>query len=111
GTKNEAGICCLSSSFKMRGMAVIAPYSPLEYGTGRGPEIDSLSTSNVMQTATRAPLGQDFGFNLIPARAPATACLICSSVASIGMGGAPLGKVFCDCPTAGRARTTRSNIV
>ena len=72
GTKNDAGILCRSSSAKIRGNPVREPYSPCANSAGlsepsrSGPV--SLSRSNDNPTATRAPLGHDFGVRSRPAR-------------------------------------------
>src|SRR5580765_8332974 len=89
GMKNVAGTWCRSRRSRIRGIAVVAPYSPTDNGTGRGFARcnNSLSTSNVTQTATRAPLGQALGVSFLPTLAVATACRICSSVESMVIGG------------------------
>src|SRR5258705_8600212 len=88
GMKNVAGTWCRSRRPRIRGRAVVAPYSPTDKGTGSGLArcSNSLSTSNVRQTATRAPLGQALGVSFLPTLAVPTACRICSSVESTVIG-------------------------
>src|SRR5437762_7895402 len=88
GMKNVAGTWCRSRRSRIRGTDVVAPYSPTDKGTGRGFArcSNSLSTSNVRQTATRAPLGQVLGVSFLPTLAVATACRICSSLESSVIG-------------------------
>ena len=75
---------CLSNSLSMRGRPSSAPYSPAEIVTGlvlpAFRAIEKLSGSTDMQTATRAPFGQDFGVSRRPARTWCAVFLICSSV-------------------------------
>src|SRR5215471_13915611 len=90
----------------MRGSPVVAPYSPADNGTGSGVSRHkvSLSISKLRETAIRLPLGHDLGVSLRPALTPATACFICSGVASIGTGLTPGMCCVCaatrNCPNA-----------
>src|SRR3954464_13417686 len=88
GMKNVAGTWCRSRTSRILGTDVVAPYSPTDNGTGSGLArcSNSLSTSNVRQTAMRAPLGQLLGVSFLPILAVATACRICSSVESTVIG-------------------------
>src|SRR5262245_38691040 len=67
----------------MRGRPVCAPKSPADSVVGdfspRASRYDSLSTSKLRQTATRALPGHDFGVSFRPTRAGATAWRSCSS--------------------------------
>src|SRR5438128_913085 len=82
--KNDDGIWYLSSNARMRGNPSSAPKSAAESVVGdvwpAASRYDSLSTSKLRQTATRAPFGQDFGVSFRPARVGATALSSCSSV-------------------------------
>ena len=78
----------------MRGIEVVAPYSPTDRGTGSGFArcSNSLSTSKERQTATRAPLGQTLGVSFLPILAVPTACRSWASVESTVMGFAAPGR-------------------
>src|SRR5215472_825054 len=92
--KNVAGTWCRSRRARMRGIEVVAPYSPTDRGTGSGFArcSNSLSTSKERQTATRAPLGQTLGVSFLPILAVPTACRIWASVESTVMGFAAPGR-------------------
>src|SRR4030081_2398770 len=78
----------------MRGNPDSAPKSAAESVVGdvspRANRYDSLSTSKLRQTATRASPGQDLGVSFCPTRAGATAARSCSSVQRVpGCAGKP----------------------
>src|ERR1700726_206785 len=78
----------------MRGNPASAPKSAAERVVGevspRANRYDSLSTSKLRHTATRALPGQDFGVIFCPPRAGATARRSCSSVQCVpGWAGGP----------------------
>src|SRR5262245_2093887 len=100
GMKKVAGTWCRSRRSRILGNDVVAPYSPTDNGTGRGFALcsNSLSTSNVRQTATRAPFGHALGVSFLPNLAAPTAWRICSSVESTVIGfTAPAGSWCDDC--------------
>src|ERR1051325_8261648 len=103
--KNDDGIWYLSSSARMRGNPSCAPKSAAESVVGEvwpaASKYDSLSTSKLRQTATRAPLGHVLGVNFLPARTGATAFRSCSSVHFVP---------GC-CAIAGRGAETRATAI